>query len=139
MTAINNPSICSTATRDKVCHLLDRLNSDEVQRLEDIVVELGSDTVLEKEGVRLLDQLVTILGDGKPKALLELLSDRDAIKDGDGTVSLKALEGRLGSKRTKQLLHLFSVVDQSSPSLSVLLAQLGEYLYNNSLDFSNWS
>ena len=87
--------------------------------------------------MRLLDQLVTILGDGKPKALLELLSDRGDIKDGDGTVSLEELEGRLDNKTTQQLLHLFSVVDQSSPSLSVLLANRGEYLYNNSLDFSN--
>ena len=88
--------------------------------------------------MRLLDQLVITLDDGKPKALLELLSDRGVIKAGDGTVSLEALEGKLGIKRTKQLLHLFSVVDQSRPSLSVLLDQCGEYLYNNPLDYSNW-
>ena len=138
MTAINNPSICSTATRDKMCELLKRLTSGEVQRLENIVVKLGSDTVLEKEDGRLLDQLVTLLGDGEPKALLELLSDRGVMKTGDRTDSLEAQERRLANKRTKQLLHLFSVVDQSSPSLSVVLAQRGEYLCNNTLNFSNW-
>ena len=88
--------------------------------------------------MQLLDQLVTILDDGQPKALLELLSDRGDIKAEDGTVSLEALEGRLGNKITKQLLHLFSVVDQLRPLLSVQLAQRGKYLCNNSLDFFNW-
>ena len=88
--------------------------------------------------MRLLDQLVTMLDNGEPKALLKLLSDRDEIKVGDGTVSLEALEGRLHNKRTKQLLHLFSVLYQSSPSLLVLLAQRGEYLCNNFLNCTNW-
>jgi hypothetical protein len=164
MTTIDNPSICSVEKEAKLADLLLTLTSGEIKLLEDSLLKLGSDTILETEGERLLDQLVVKLDDGKPKALLDLLSKRVVAKDGDETVVAKdgdgtvvakegdetvvAKEGdetvvandresRLSLADSKPLQHLISVVEGSNPSLSKLLAQRGEYLCNNSLDSSN--
>ena len=120
-------SVDEEVTRSKIRLLLLKLSSEQITDLENIGLALKDTTELEIEGGKLLDQLVTILDDGKPKELIGLLSKTGEAGAGDGASPLQALETELRPAGAKQLLHLFKVVE-ATPSLLVLLDQRGEYL-----------
>ena len=126
----HNPCTCSVELRQ----LLSKVPTDERQTAPSLS-PLTVHGTFEAAGLGLVQQLVSSLDISGTTKLLQLFAPRSTAPVDDGFTLLRQLEVGLVVGGRNRLLELYSVIKGNVPRLQQLL---GEYLCDNSIDFSNW-